>query len=378
LFNLLTPSTTMKFICTQENLIIGINTVVHIAGKNTTLPILNNIKIKTTANGLELISTNLEIAVTTFVRGRVEEEGELTIPARLLAETVSLLPKENITILQQGSNDIILLSEKNKTVLRGAPSDDFPVIPQINQGIEVYLPSQPIVDALSRVVLAVNPLESRPEISGVYVVLEKNKLVLVGTDSYRLAEEFLEIKNQDKEISFLLPLKTCQEIIRLFGGQEEDLKLLIGDSQVSCGLGGINIISRLINGQYPDYKQIIPTQTNTTTVVDKNNLIQAVKSASLFVRSGINDIKVKIDVGGNEVEVSSLNSQLGENVTKIATNKSQGDSLETVFNYRYLLDVLQSVVGQEVVIGATSANSPVVIRSAKQEGYLYLLMPIRQ
>lgn len=368
----------MKFICTQENLIIGINTVVHIAGKNTTLPILNNIKIKTTANGLELISTNLEIAVTTFVRGRVEEEGELTIPARLLAETVSLLPKENITILQQGSNDIILLSEKNKTVLRGAPSDDFPVIPQINQGIEVYLPSQPIVDALSRVVLAVNPLESRPEISGVYVVLEKNKLVLVGTDSYRLAEEFLEIKNQDKEISFLLPLKTCQEIIRLFGGQEEDLKLLIGDSQVSCGLGGINIISRLINGQYPDYKQIIPTQTNTTTVVDKNNLIQAVKSASLFVRSGINDIKVKIDVGGNEVEVSSLNSQLGENVTKIATNKSQGDSLETVFNYRYLLDVLQSVVGQEVVIGATSANSPVVIRSAKQEGYLYLLMPIRQ
>ncbi len=368
----------MKFICTQENLITGINDVVHVVGKNTTLPILNNIKIKTTNNGLEMVSTNLEIAITTFVRGKVEEDGEITVPARLLAEAVSLLPSKNVTIIKQGENDIVLLCEKNKTTLRGALSDDFPVIPKINQGVEITLPSQSLIESLSRVVLAVNPLESRPEISGVYMSIEKDRVVLAGTDSYRLAEEILDIKNNKQESVFLLPIKTCQEIIRLFNNKNDDIKFLLNENQLACVLGGVEIVSRLINGQYPDYKQIIPQETKTKVIANKADFIQAVKAASLFVRSGINDVKVSLDTQTKEIEVSSLNGQLGENITKQPLQKSEGDSVVMVFNYRYLLDGLQSLVGDEVIIEAVSGNNPVIIKSPKQPGYLYLLMPIRQ
>ncbi|MBU1039091.1 DNA polymerase III subunit beta [Patescibacteria group bacterium] len=367
----------MKFICTQENLITGINIVVNIAGKNTTLPILNNIKIKTTGSGLELVSTNLEIAVTTFIRGKTEEEGEITLPAKLLAEAVSLMSKENITIFTQGS-DVVLLTEKNKTTLRGVPVDDFPVIPKVNQGTKLTLPNQTLVDGLSRVIFTVNTLENRPEIAGVCVCLEKEEVVLVGTDSYRLAEARLVVKKQESIINLLIPLKTGQEIIRLFSGKEGDLNLLIDDNQFSCSLEGVELVSRLINGQYPDYQQIIPQKTTTKLKVNKNILIQAVKAASLFVRSGINDIKVLVDTTNKELVVSSLNGQLGENMTKINPTEIVGESLEIIFNYRYLLDGLQAIEGGEVGLEMVSASSPVIIKPTEQKGYLYLLMPIKQ
>jgi len=368
----------MKFICTQENLIAGLNCVSHITNKNTTLPILNNVKLVVNKNGLEISATNLEQAVVTTVRGRVELEGGITVPARLLVEAVFLLNKENIT-LELNNQDLVVKGGKNRTVLRGVPVDDFPVIPQPENGLLVEFPSKGLVNALERVNFAVSLSDSRPEINAVYLYIKENNLVVVGTDSYRLAQVTLPLPNKLTELgSLLLPVKTSQEVVRLFAGSDDLIRLLLNDNQVVWQQGEVRIISRLVTGQYPDYQQIIPEQTNTNLQINRNELIQAVKAASLFVRVGINDVRLEVDTNQKSLIVSSVNSQLGENTSQLTPCLIEGETIQAIFNYRYLLDGLLAIADEEVVLGLVNSNSPALLKPTKQADYLYLLMPIRQ
>ncbi len=366
----------MKFICTQDNLIRGLNTVVHIAGRNTSLPILSNVLIKTTNGGLELVATNLEVAIITNVRGKVEAEGAVTVQAKLLTDSVSLMSGDKI-ILEVKNNDLVLISDKKKTIIRGVAADDYPVIPEISGGVEYNIPSEDLVNCLSKVVCAVNSDESRPEISGIYVYQKEDNLLMVGTDSYRLAECVVKKQSSSFGGGIIIPLKTTQEIIRC-GQTNENAKLLVSDTQMVWQSGEIKIISRLLSGQYPDYQPIIPQSSNTTVKINKDDFIKAVKAAAIFSRSGINDVRLVVDINNKQIIVSSSDNQLGENNSEVALVSCEGENNEAVFNYRYLLDGLQNLVGKEVILGLTNSNAPAIIKSEKDLGYLYVIMPIRQ
>lgn len=366
----------MKFICTQDNLIRGLNTVVHIAGRNTSLPILSNILIKTTNAGLELVATNLEVAILTNVRGKVEEEGSITIQAKLLTDSVSLMVGEKITI-ETKNNDLVLVSDKKKTIIRGVAAEDYPVIPEIGEGVEYNINNEDLVGGLNKVVCAVNNDESRPEISGVYLYQKEDMMIMVGTDSYRLAEFSVKQNNTNLSNGIIIPLKTTQEIIRC-GQAGEVSKLIISDSQMSWQSGDIQIISRLLSGQYPDYQPIIPQNTTTLLKINKEDFVKAIKAASIFSRSGINDVRLMVNSVDKKLTISSSDNQLGENNSEITLIGCEGDDNEAVFNYRYLLDGLQNINDKEVWFGLVGANSPAIIKSDDDVGYLYVIMPIRQ
>lgn len=366
----------MKFICTQDNLIKGLNLVVHIAGRNTSLPILNNVLLKTTETGLELTTTNLEVAIITTVRGKVEESGSVTVQAKLLTDSVALMTGDKITI-EVKNNDLIISSNKKKTVIRGMASDEFPVIPEVSGGVEYDMSNNDLVLGLSKTVCAVNGDEARPEISGVYIYSKDGGLVMVGTDSYRLAECYIKNNNAKLSNGIIIPFKTTQEIIRC--GQEGDVsKIVISETQMVWQSGESKIVSRLLSGQYPDYQPIIPQQTNTTIKLPKDDLVRAIKAASIFSRSGVNDVRLVVNTNNKVLNIYSSDNQLGENSSEVELVECVGENNEVVFNYKYLLDGLQNINNKEVKIGLVGSNSPAVMQASEPDGYLYVVMPIRQ
>ncbi len=364
----------MKFLCTQDNLLVGLEAVVHIASHNSTLPILNNILLKNTKAGLELAATNLEVAVTTTVRGKTETEGAVTIQGKLLLDWVNLTPAEKIE-LEVLDGNLLITAGKRRATIRGVPSDEFPVIPEIVSGIKFVGQSDELLSALSCVSLGVKADEGRPEISGVLWQIKNNQLFLVGTDSYRLTEAQITIEG-GKDMQIITPLKTVQELTRVASGSKE-VQILVNDNQILFTIDDTKIISRLVSGQYPDYQQIIPSHFTNKLIVEKDELVQAVRAASLFVRAGINDIKLSYSPEG-VINISSTNAQIGENFTEIAPVKSEGEGVDIVFNYRYFLDGLQSISTSRVVLELNNSNSPAMIKPLDRTGFYYIIMPIRQ
>ncbi len=369
----------MKFSCTQENFTSGLGLVAHIAGRSASLPILNNILLRTTKVGLELVATNLEVAIITVVRGKVESEGAITVQGRLLADLVGLFPHERVDITLEGTN-LMLVCGKHRTVIRGLPTDEFPVIPELEQGSVVHLPRVELEVALSQVAFAVNAEESRPEISGVYMEQGQRGVVVVGTDSYRLAERTVVGDKQTQEQHFIIPLRAVQEVVRVAGasGEKDVVEVLVNDTQVVWKFGESRVISRLVAGQYPDYQQLVPHEFSSSATILRDDLVRAVRGASLFVRSGVNDVKLALDPGAKSLKVTSANSQLGENATELTVQSASGEPVEIAFNYRYLLEGLQAMKSNEVSLQLVSDKRPGVFRPVGDASYLYLIMPIRQ
>jgi DNA polymerase III subunit beta len=370
----------MKLSCTQENLYSGLNTVAHVANRSATLPILSNILLRTTKTGLELVATNLEVAVVTIVRGKIEQEGAVAINARLITDSVSLFPKEHVDIELQGT-DLILNCGKHHTTIHGTLADEFPVIPELGSGGGITTTAGDLESALTQVVFAINPDENRPEIAGVYFARTAKGMVVVGTDSYRLAECLMtNIGGKTNLDNFIVPLRAAQEVMRVVGGAESDteVEIINNETQTLWRLGETKIISRLVSGQYPDYQQIIPKEFTTKTVVPKDEFLRAVRAASLFVRAGINDVKIDIDPQSKIIKVSSTNTQLGENTTEFGLVSGEGGANEIVFNYKYLLEGLQAITTNEVVFEVVGPKNPGVFKPNSEAGYVYIIMPIRQ
>ena len=369
----------MKFSCTQENFNTGLSIVAHVSSRSANLPILSNILLRTTKVGLELVATNLEVAVVTTVRGKVDGEGAITINSRLLTDSVSLLPKERIDLDLQGT-DLVLRCGKHHTTIRGVPADDFPVIPEVTAHDGITLATPELEQALSSVTFSVNPEEGRAEIAGVYFEQSARGLVVAGTDSYRLAEYVVaEVKGTSNLSKFIIPLRAAQEVARVAGvSGEAEVEIVTNDTQALWKFGETRIISRLVVGQYPDYQQIIPKNFTTQVSVSREGLLRAVRSAALFARSGINDVRLVINPSGKTITISSANSQLGENTVELEATSASGEQNEIVFNYRYLLEGLQALATSAVELEVVGPKNPGLLKPQGLSGYLYIIMPIRQ
>ena len=367
----------MKIVCLQENLIKGLQTVSHLAGKNSNLPILNNVLITAEEGVISLTTTNLEIGINCKIRGKVEKKGKCTVQARLLTDFIGLLPKDNI-ILEYDDNKLKIECGNDKSFINTLNSEDFPLLPKITKENEHILNVLDLKDALKKVSFSVSYDTTRPEISGVLISLENKLATFVGTDSYRLAEKSIKVNKFSNDKSVIVPLDTIQEISRIINYEiENEVKLYIEENQILFEINGIELVSRLIEGSYPDYRQIIPKEFKTRVEVKTNELVQAIKRTSLFCKPGINDIKLTFVIEKAELVINSISDQIGESMTRVIANAG-GEDNEIVFNYKYILDVLSNIDSETITIEIIDNKTAGVIKTKEDDAYLYIIMPIRQ
>jgi len=364
----------MKIICLQENLKRDLNITQNIIGRNLTLPILNNLLLQTDDGRLRISSTNLEIGINTWTSGKIEKDGAITCPAKTLASLVNNLPNKKVELEAKGNN-LLVKCENYKATIKGLPADDFPIIPKIKETPLMEIKNSVFKEALNQVAGVAALSESRPEITGILFSFERSDLKLVATDSFRLAEKviFSINKKSDFKKSFIVPQRTAQELIRILGEREGELKIILGHNQVLFDAGEAQLVSRLIEGQYPDYQQIIPKNFTHQIVAEREALLNSIRVAGIF-SSKVNNITLSIKKG--QLEVLSNDADLGENKTQIEAEIKGGD-LEVNFNYRYILDGLQNIAAKKVFLGLNSEASPMVIKPAEENDYLYVIMPIK-
>lgn len=385
----------MKLSILKENLKQGLFVVSHVAGKNINLPILNNILVDVKKEGVRLVTTNLEIGITQNIRSKIEEEGAFTIDSKVFSDYINLLPNKRIN-LETIDNTLKITCENYKTKIKIESVEDFPLIPQVEKTNKKSAKIKEFKSALSKVVFAVSGNETRIELSGVLFIFNKNKLTLAATDSYRLAEKEIEIKtttpqvagetaSETEEERIIVPAKTLQELLRVLSGLGEgaregggdQIEFYINDNQILFTIDSISLVSRLIEGQYPDYKQIIPTTSKTTAVVNRQDLVRAIKASALFSKTGINDINLDFPEGKNQVIISSASGDTGENIVDIEA-EVRGEDNGVVVNYQYLLDGLNNIGEENIKIEIINNNTPCLIRPVSEKGYLYVVMPIKQ
>ncbi len=376
----------MKFISLQENLKRGLNIVGHITAKNINLPILNNILIKAEEGNIEFIGTNLEIGVIHKVRGKIEKDGQFTIDSKLITEYVGLLSGGEKVKIEEKDNELRVECGNYRTKIKGESAKEFPLIPTIPKEIHYSCGVDELRRALNSVVFAVSNSENRIELTGILFSFNKKTLKLAATDSYRLAEREINIKTNstENEQKIIVPAKTVQELLRIlnnFGSEGDDLdekqevKFYLSDNQILFTVDSVDLISRLINGHYPDYKQIIPEKIQTEILVERSELVRAVKASALFSKTGINDVNLQFSK--DKIIVSAFSGQSGESQVELEAEISGGNN-EVIVNYRYFLDGLNNIEGDRVKIGVINNNTPCVLRPEKENNYLYIVMPIKQ
>ena len=375
----------MKITSLQENLKSGLFYVSHIAGKNVNLPILNNVMLEAKEGNIKFITTDLEVGIVATVRGKIEEEGVFTVDAKVISEYIALLPNKKVDIRLKDKK-LKIESENYKTIINGQVADEFPLIPQIDKKEYYKVDVEKFREALAQVIFAVSSAETRIELTGVLFDFSKEVLTLVTTDSYRLAERTIKIEsNGMNEKQIIVPAKALQEVIRILsavknedvGEEKKELTIYTTENQILFTIGTIELVSRLIEGQYPDYKQIIPQASGTTAVINKDEMLRAVKAAAIFSKAGINDINLDFPSNKNKVTITSASSQVGENTTEIDAKVSGKDN-GIVVNYRYLLDGLNNIKNEDIKIDIIDGSTPCIFKSAAEDNYIYVIMPIKQ
>lgn len=378
----------MKFSCLQENLAQGLQVVGRISNKNINLPILNNVLIIADEN-LKLISTNLEIAVTCVIRAKIEEKGSFTIPAKLLTDYIDVINQGRID-LELKENEVLIKTGNDQSKIKGTTANDFPVIPNFTRENKYSLSVEGFKRMVQQVLFSAAKTESRPGLSGLLFDFNpegrNGVLVVAATDSYRLAEKELKITSgAPSNQKIIVPAKTIQELLRIVSSYHPDLEgetpleVIINENKVLFVYGPVELTSRLIDGRYPNYRQIIPTSFKTVVNLSIGELIKRVKAASLF--SNVNASSgVSLDFKANQdqkVVISSVNGQMGESWSEMLCLVN-GEDNKTLLNSRYLLDGLMNLGAEEAVLKIISGDSPCLLTAKDGTDYLYIIMPIRQ
>ncbi|OGN02180.1 MAG: DNA polymerase III subunit beta [Candidatus Yanofskybacteria bacterium RIFCSPHIGHO2_01_FULL_42_12] len=362
----------MKVTVNHKNLKTALSLVEKIVSRNPSLPILNNILIKTDNGRLKISSTNLEIGINYMIGAKIDEVGEIAIPARVSSDFINNVVDEKIT-LHTKNNILTINSDKYKTQILGFDPKDFPIIPKIKEKTATILSSGILRRLLCSVADSVAVSETRPELAGVYADFNSKRVVFAATDSFRLSEVIFDIKNAS-QCSIIIPRNTVMEMIRISSDIDGDLDIKIGDNQISFSNDDFELISRLVDGNYPDYKKVIPTKFLSRVLVEKNDLEKDIRLAGLF-SSNISD--VKLVCSEDSVTLKSKNSDKGEIETTIPAIL-KNDPFDISINYRYLLDGLKIMNSNKVVIEFTGNGNPLVLKPHDNDrGLTYLIMPLR-
>jgi DNA polymerase-3 subunit beta len=368
----------------KESFQKGLSVTERIATKSLTLPILNNILLEVEDNFISLSATDLETGVKWWSIAKTEDQGKIVIPSKILSQFISLLPEQPLDI--DIKEDLIKVkSGTQKTQLKGLNSEDFPIIPTLNKENVFIVNSQTFCEASSKVVKIPSTSSIKPEISGIYISFKKDEIKLAATDSFRLGEKTIPLTNKTeikKETSLIIPQKTVEEIINIFNEKDVDLHISFSPDQIlfesfiqDTDHPEVQLISKLIEGDYPDYESIIPKETGIKVTLPTKDFIKQVRAAGLF-GGKINEIRVNVHPKDSNVEFLSSDSDLGD-YQSFLEGKIEGNELSISFNHRFLLEGLNNIKSSEVTLELNSDDSPGIIRPIGDNTYFYIIMPIK-
>lgn len=365
----------MKIIVLKENFKRGLSAVERNVGTGTVLPVLKNVLIKTEKGKIKICATNLEVGSTAWVSGKIVDEGGITVPSIILRAVLDNIDSVKLEI-ESDDNKLFLKGEKSENVIQGIKDSDFPIIPPIQSENFLEIKAADLKKSLNQAISGSSGNARRPELNSVLFWLKNKKLKLVSTDAFRLAEKTIKpenFKTNLEEIRVSVPFKTIQEVLRMTddGGK---IKIYFENHQISFIGEEWEIISRLITGEFPDHESIIPENSQTSVFCEKNDLISAVKLASVF--SGkMNDIRIEAEAG-NKIKISGRENSIGENHSEINAEIS-GENQNLVLNSHYFLDGLKVFEDDEINIGLNGEIKAVILKSIKDESFLYIMMPIK-
>ena len=367
----------MKLFCSQRDLETALNIVNKAISSNNTLPVLNNILVKAEGKKLYFSATNLEIAISYFVEADVRSEGAITIPAKLITSYVSLLTDEKVELSIGDGMTLLVQSSTSTTKIKGISADEFPLIPKVDAEHSFNLNTTELDNAISETVFAASTNVSRPVLAGVYFIVDGGDVKMVATDSYRLAERGMALdKKIDGKFTCIIPAKTVSELGKITNRSEaKDVAVSVSKNQVLFKTGNVELVSRLIEGKFPEYERIIPKEGKTTVEVSVEDLSLVLKRVSLFAKENNNSIKLGATNDG-EMTVSTEETKVGEEKAEVVI-KMEGENNKISLNSQYLLDGLTYITDDKIKIEMNDKLSPAVIKPVKREDYVYIIMPLK-
>ena len=375
----------MKLSVMQDNLARGLGTVSRAVATRATLPVLANVLLRTEEGGLKLTATNLEIGITAWVPGKVDEPGEITVPARLLTDLVGSLPPQKIDLeLSAKDRTLKLTCGGSRASIKGIEADEFPVVGAIGEAPVTAVDARVLREALNEVVFAAASDESRPILTGVLTKLDAETMTLAAADNYRIAVRTLTVARAvSPETSVVVPGRSYAELIRILPDAEAPVEVTItpNRSQIHFHVEGVDLVSRLIEGQFPNYEPIVPRKDAWTAraTLDRESFLAGTRRASFFARDSANIVKV--EVGGEDgeaagVTISAHAVDIGDNADALDA-RVEGAPTTIAFNARYLTDVLGALGAEEAVLELSGPLAPGVIRGVGKDDYVHVIMPVR-
>jgi len=373
----------MKLSCLQDNLAKGLSIVSRAVASRSTLPVLGNVLLATDQGRLKIAATNLEMAVTCWIGAKVEMDGAITVPARILSDFVSSLPQERIDLeLNEKTQTVHLKCARYDANIKGIDAQEFPIIPSIADGKKILLEPDMLREVIEQVTFAAATDESRPVLTGVVGKFEKDKVTFAAADGFRLSVRSASLsKPLDAPVTAIIPAKALQELARVSGDQEEPIEIAITENknQILFRLTNIEIVSQLIEGAFPDFTRIIPEKHTTRAVVNTAELQNAVKASSVFARDAMNTVRLAIapsnQMGSGKLTMTANSAESGDNLGEIDATVD-GDAVEIAFNARYLADVLGVLHAPQVAIETTGASSPGMIKAVGRDDFTHVIMPM--
>lgn len=365
----------MELSVTQENLARALSIVGRVASTKTQLPILGNILLRVDGSRLLIAATNLEIASTQYIGAKVVTPGDITIPARLISEFISNLPKAVVELKVNGNN-LHIKSGSYSSIINGVIADDFPELPTINESasISYSIETNEFKQAVSQTIITASNDSTRPVLTGVYWHSFEGYLYLAATDGYRLSER--KLVKTTSEVAAIIPTTTLHEVLRTVSDDTDQIEVLFDETQVRFRLGESEIISRLIDGNFPDYRQLIPQKSEITTKVEKTDFVRVVKIASLFARESGGSITISTNKDSHLLSIHSIASELGENTSEMTVETNESGTI--TLNSRYLSEALSVIDDDTIYFEFSGKLAPVILRStAKDPQYYHVIMPLK-
>lgn len=377
----------MKFSCTQEIFAEGLQTVSKAIASHTTLPVLDNILLKAEGSVLYLTATDLEISIETYIDVEIQEEGAITIPAKLLVQYVTLLPSHTMIQVETTGSTMALTSPTSSTKMKGIAAEEFPIIPKVEEYFVFQVDRKDLIDSLGKTLFSASSNTTRPILAGVFFSVKEKELTLASTDSFRLSQKKMLVHTSDdlESMKMIVPSKTLGEVMRVF--TKDDLKnqqliVHVARNQVLFECGSTKLTSRLIEGEFPDYKQIIPNEKRTTLVVASSDFLLGLKRVSLFAKE--NNFNVKFDIKPEEkiLALYSDASEIGEEQATIPLLEVQGEGMKIALNSQYVIEFLNHVGTDTLELACVQPLSAAVFAPCSEKGqvdssYLHLIMPLR-
>ncbi len=366
----------MKVVIEQSDLLDGLKTVSRAVSGQNTLPVLGNILIKAEGKKLHFSATNLEISIATSVEANIKNEGSITIPAKILTSYTSLLKKdEDIELKLADGLALEVNSKTSKTKIKGISADEFPDITRVDSGVKLSLSTEDFRSMVQEVAFSAQENASRPILSGVLLKVDKKGLSIAATDSYRLSEKKIKLEKETQEMSAVVPVRAIFEADRLAAGGKK-IDIMVSENQVSFAVNGTELVSRLIEGQFPDYHQILPKSHKTTAIVDRDDLSLAVRRVSIFAKENNQHMKLEF-LNDETLTVSTGSTEIGEERTTVPI-KLEGATNIIALNADYVLDVLGAMSGEEkITIELEGKLNPAVFKKEKGKDFVHLIMPLK-